>query len=105
MSFAVAPDLILKFTILCRGHSSYDLVGSAGRVELWQPLCFGVEHYKSPDLEFVFGHDSARRAQLSLNRSTGRTIATKKAPQLDDGGAQLPLWCSVQRDYSLHKAA
>ena len=49
------------------GHSPYNVVDSADRVELWQPRCFGVEQYKSPGLEFVFGHDSARMAQLSPN--------------------------------------
>jgi hypothetical protein len=27
--FTVAPDFVLKFTILCRGQSSYDLIDSA----------------------------------------------------------------------------
>ena len=44
-------------------------VDSAGRVEQWQPRCFGVVQYTSPDLEFVFGHDSGRRG-LSLAKIT-----------------------------------
>jgi hypothetical protein len=61
------------------------VVDSAGRIELCQPLCFGVEQYKSPDLEFVFGHTIAP-AGFSLAQiiALGEQ-STKKAPRSGAG--------------------
>src|SRR4029077_834720 len=55
--FEGGPDLVPKFTILCSGQSSCDLVRSWWyRVELRPHGSFGVKIHQLPNLEFVFAH-------------------------------------------------
>ena len=70
--FEVAPDLVLKFTILCSRQSLCDLVRSWYRVELRSHRSFGVKVHQLANLEFVFVHAGIDPPMDSPSCATGR---------------------------------